>query len=391
MMIRRFSKPATRFCGFASPSSWIPRAPSRGNFLISAQTCGSDSRFSWSDNQFLRGFSTEKANDKKQSAKIPKATEELVDAVARGVGQVIFLNSPKSGQIIGLGLAVGDPYLAALAALGTVTATATATAAGLDKASINDGLMSYNGCLVGCASAVFGSPSIIAATTATIVGASATPFVAATLKEAMGSVPQWTFAFNFVTLTSLLRTRPLLPPTTTTKEGTEVAAEAANSIGSSGGSVFTDIVASPLAGISQIFVVQSTLSGAIILGGIGSYSPMLAAHALGGSAVGTLMGAISGAPLEELTMGLWGFNSCLTSMAVGVFFVHSTPTMLLSAGGAATTASLFGAMKSVFGAYGSPCLTLPFCFTMSACYLLQRQLPKLVLASSPHSPEKNKV
>ena len=107
--------------------------------------------------------------------------------------------------------------------------------------------------------------------------------------------------------------------------------------------------------------------------------------------MGTLVGALGGAPLEELTMGLWGFNSCLTSMAVGVFFVHSTPTVLLSAGGAAATASLFGTMKTVFGAYGSPCLTLPFCVTMSACYLLQRQVPALVLAKAPHSPEKNET
>ena len=127
------------------------------------------------------------------------------------------------------------------------------------------------------------------------------------------------------------------------------------------------------------------------MGGIGSYSPLLAVHAIGGSAIGTLVGAMSGAPLADLTMGLYGFNSALTSMAVGVFFVHSTPAILLSAGGAAATASLFGAMSTVFGTYGSPCLTLPFCLTMSSCYLLHQQVPGLLLASNPHSPEKNKV
>jgi len=275
-----------------------------------------------------------------------KIIEELFDASARGVGQVIFLNNCRSGQILGLGLFLGDPYLAGLAALGTFTATTAATVAGLDKTSITDGLMGYNGCLVGCALAVFGPPSIIAATTATIVGASATPFVAASLKEAMGSVPQWTFAFNFVTLTSLLRTRPLLEPPSITDTETMLS-EGADVVVSKG-STFADVVASPLTGVSQIFVVQSPLSGAIILGGIGSYSPMLAVHALGGSTMGTVVGAMSGAPLEELTMGLYGFNSALTSMAVGVFFVHSTPTVLLSACGAASTASLFYANSHYF-------------------------------------------
>mgnify|MGYP005680866681 CR=1 FL=1 len=252
------------------------------------------------------------------------------------------------------------------------------------------------GCLVGCAAAVFGAPSIIAATTATIVGAAATPFVASSLKETMGSVPQWTIAFNIVTLTSLLRTRPLLvapspPPSPHIDEGMIVVVESSTNVSASSSSFITDIIASPLTGISQIFVVQSALSGAIIVGGIGSYSPLLAVHAIGGSAIGTLVGAMSGAPLADLTMGLYGFNSALTSMAVGVFFVHSTPAILLSAGGAAATASLFGAMSTVFGTYGSPCLTLPFCFTMSSCYLLHQQVPGLSLASNPHSPEKNKV
>jgi urea transporter len=108
-----------------------------------------------------------------------------------------------------------------------------------------------------------------------------------------------------------------------------------------------------------------------------------------GSVVGTAIGAFSGADVSELAMGLWGYNSALTSMAVGVFFVNSTPAVALSAGGAAATAAVFGAMKTVFGAYGAPCLTLPFCTTMSACYLLRNQITGLTLASSPHSPEKN--
>ncbi|KAL3920074.1 MAG: hypothetical protein SGILL_003444 [Bacillariaceae sp.] len=213
------------------------------------------------------------------------------------------------------------------------------------------------------------------------------------LKETMGTMPQWTFAFNIVTLTNLLRTRPLLPPPPVQQEllmfddlQQIVAAESAETATATS---LGDLVVAPLKGISQIFVVESTLSGAVIVGGIASYSPMLAAHAVAGSAIGTLMGAVTGAELSELTMGLWGFNSALTSMGIGVFFVHSTPTMLLSAGGAALTASLFGALKTVFGVYGAPALTLPFCFTMSACYLLPKQVPSLVLAKDPHSPEKN--
>lgn len=302
----------------------------------------------------------------------------FVDSAARGVGQVIFLNSRVSGGIILGGLALGNPYLGGLAALGAVTATASAKAAGLNEQALKDGLWGYNGCLVGCAAAVFGPSAVVAATTSTLVGAAATPFVAASLKETM-SIPQWTFAFNTVALTSILRTRPLL---TMENDASSEVTTAATSYG--------DLFMSPFTGISQIFVVESAMSGAIITYSIGMYSPGLAGHAIMGSAIGSLMGGILGADLSELAMGLWGFNSALTSMAVGVFFVHSTPTIALSAGGAAATAAVFGALQTIFGAYGAPCLTLPFCTTMSACYVLHKQIPgKLQLAKNPHSPEKN--
>ena len=43
----------------------------------------------------------------------------FVDETLRGVGQVIFLNSPSAGAGVLAALLVGDPWLGALAALGT--------------------------------------------------------------------------------------------------------------------------------------------------------------------------------------------------------------------------------------------------------------------------------
>jgi Urea transporter len=88
-----------------------------------------------------------------------------------GVGQVIFLQSDTAGKIILASLAVGDPFLASLAALGSVSATAMAQVAHLDQESSSSassmtraGLYSYNGCLVGCAASVFLTGSGIGAT-----------------------------------------------------------------------------------------------------------------------------------------------------------------------------------------------------------------------------------
>eukprot|EP00521_Asterionellopsis_glacialis_P014078 CAMPEP_0195294050 /NCGR_PEP_ID=MMETSP0707-20130614/14070_1 /TAXON_ID=33640 /ORGANISM="Asterionellopsis glacialis, Strain CCMP134" /LENGTH=368 /DNA_ID=CAMNT_0040354927 /DNA_START=192 /DNA_END=1295 /DNA_ORIENTATION=+ len=311
----------------------------------------------------------------------------------RGIGQVIFLNSAKSGLVILGGLGVGDPYLAALAAVGTVTATTASNYSGIDKGALQNGLWSYNGCLVGCATAVFISPlpesleypllsgTVLSGLTVTVAGAAVSPFVAVALKPALGSMPQWTFAFNIITLTMLLRLRPFSdvseggPPSPVNMlPSDQLIGLAANA---------------PLKGLSQIFVVESSLTGAAVLGGIGMYSPGLAAHALLGSSIGSFTAIVLGADASDIGMGLWGFNSALTSLGVGVFFVNTPQAMALSAGGAATTAALFGALKVVFGGIGAPCLTLPFCFTMSGLYMMKDAIPGLTLARNPHSPEKN--
>mmetsp|Transcript_44 Transcript_44/g.87 ORF Transcript_44/g.87 Transcript_44/m.87 type:complete len:366 (+) Transcript_44:47-1144(+) len=311
----------------------------------------------------------------------------------RGIGQVIFLNSSKSGLVILGGLAVGDPYLAALAAAGTISATTSASFAGIDKIALQNGLWSYNGCLVGCATAVFISPlpeslqsPLLAGAAAsgfgvTVAGAAVSPFVAAALKPALGSMPQWTFAFNFVTLTMLLRLRPFadLP------EGGPPSP--VNMLPSD--QMIGLVANAPLKGLSQIFVVESSLTGAALLSGIGMYSPGLAAHALLGSSIGSFSAVVLGADAGEIGMGLWGFNSALTSLGVGVFFVNTPQAVALSAGGAAATAAVFGALKIVFGGMEAPCLTLPFCFTMSGLYMLKDAVPGLTIARDPHSPEKN--
>lgn len=315
----------------------------------------------------------------------------FTESSLRGVGQVVFVNSSTSGLVILGGLAVGNPYLAALGAVGTVSATAAAKAGGLDKNALQNGLWGYNGCLVGCAAAVFISPlpeslqsplfvtAAISGLLATIAGGAVSPFVAASLKPAMGTVPQWTLAFNFVTLTTLLRVQPFAgampktPSPFTSNHLWEVAMNA------------------PLTGIAQIFVVESTMTGAALVGGVALYSPGLAAHLVLGSSIGAISGIIVGADAGEITSGLWGFNSALTSIGVGVFFCPSLATYALSAGGAVATAAVFGALKVVFAGWNTPCLTLPFCITMSGCYLLKDMVPGLVLASNPHSPEKNKA
>ena len=246
------------------------------------------------DDDKKRGESNNTRTDNilKSKSNIPNNTKllesEELDIATRAVGQVIFLNSVNSGRMICLSLAIGDPTLAACAALGSFTSLTTAKIIGLDNQTYKDGLWGYNGVLIGCAAKVFG-PSFLPLTVAyTILGAAVTPILSATLKNTI-SIPQWTWSFNIVALTSLLRSRPLLESSSIDAGGEDIVSAA---IASTPG--FTDIVLSPLLGISQIFVVGSPITGAGTLASIYIYSPKLAYHAIGGSTVGCLVGLLSG-------------------------------------------------------------------------------------------------
>ncbi|KAL7505621.1 hypothetical protein ACHAXN_004476, partial [Cyclotella atomus] len=347
--------------------------PSRSSRLSHRQTYHHVAHFSSSDGS--------KNDDKPISISVAPT----VQATSTSIGQVIFLNSQKSGNIILASLALADPTLAAFAAIGAVTSVSTSNLLGLDNSSIANGLQGYNGALIGCASSVFMS-SLPFVVLGTVAGAFATPVVSASLKN-VTSIPQWTWSFNLVMLTGLMRSRPLL-----NGESSEGAAESSDmtieSVIVEHSTSLMDVLVSPLTSISQIFVVNSPLSGLGILAATSLYSPALSLHALGGATTGCLVGLLLG-DVEGVTAGLWGYNSALTSMAIGTFYVDSMKSRFLSAGAAAGTAVLFGGMSTVAGAYGIPCLTLPFCSVATTCYLLEGQIPGLKLAQTPHSPEKN--
>ena len=326
----------------------------------------------------------------------------MAETALKGVGQVIFLNSVRSGSILLGSLAIGDPYLAVLAATGTLTSTALAQTLSLNSNSTSNGLLSYNGCLMGCAVAVFVAPyhgggdpaTLVSALLSTALPATITGAAAATVATAsLGSVlqsPQWTYAFNLVALTMLLRLQPLALTSLSDTLADPAVTAAAVSVVANEVPVLTPAWAlAPLTGLSQIFVVESPLTGLGLVAGIATYSPRLAIHALLGSTMGCLTGWFLGAPVSDLAAGLWGYNSALTSLGIGVFFVNTRGTWALSVAGAAATAGVFGALQPVLGAIHTPCLTLPFCLTMTGCYHLAGTSPHWILATDPRSPEQN--
>lgn len=316
----------------------------------------------------------------------------FADAALRGVGQVVFCNSPGSGALILAGLGVADPFLASMATLGVTTSTAAAMMGGLDRAAINSGLYGYNGALVGCAFSVFLGTSLPVTLAATTAGAAATPFVGRAIAPLCASVPQFTLAFNAVALSTLAVVCPFKAASVAPETPIEVVVgTAADTIPPA--TVVTgvaELMMSPLTGISQIFVVESPLSGALLLGAIAFYSPSCAFATFAGSSVGSAIGAVLDAPAADIAAGLWGYNPALSALAVSVFFVPTPAAGALALGSSAAAAGIFSIAAPAFAAtFATPCLTVPFCTAAIGAHMLAGRLPGLVLAVSPHSPERN--
>jgi urea transporter len=321
--------------------------------------------------------------------------ESVAETSLTGIGQVIFLNSPKCGAILLASLAFADPYLATLAATGAACSTLTALQSNLDPQKTTAGLLSYNGALVGCATAVFIVPvqsgAFATAAAVTAVGAVATTYLSTALPHYFTKQPQWTYSFNIVTLSMLLRQYHVQQVAVDT---TSVVEAAVSTIASPSLPTAVDLLlGSSLTSLSQIFVVNNGWTGLGVAVAIASYSPALAAHALAGAAMGSATGYLGlAAPAADVAAGLWGYNGALTSMAVAVFGAgqnsrSSTNVVALSAAGAATSSLLLGACSWL----PVPALTVPFCLTSSILYplLLENRLPGLGLAKEPHSPERN--
>ena len=338
----------------------------------------------------------------------------VLDSFLRGAGQVIFLNSIFSGLLVIVALFLGNPWLGSLGFLGGLVATIAAAVARvqLEGADMfHDGLLSYNGVLVGCAFAVFlndGHSWEWRSVVATIVGASFSAMMSLVLKAIYPKMPSWTWGFNIVAIPVLLFVRPLDVTTataavgqqvnTTTLNTTAAAAAAAAAAATAAAATTTtpmeaiQFLCATFSGMSQIFVLDSVIAGALLVVACFVFSPCLAATGVFGSALGTLTALACNADHASLIAGLHGYNPALTALAVGVFFVPTGHALVLGIGGAIATSVLSTGTSAAFGtAFSTPVLTAPFCVVASFCFYLGSSglILGLRIAPSPHSPEGN--
>ena len=126
-------------------------------------------------------------------------------------------------------------------------------------------------------------------------------------------------------------------------------------------------------GFSQVFLLQSALSGALILAGLFCNSWQLALLALLGCLVSRATASLWRDTKQEIADGLYGFNGTLVGIAIGVYWEISWLSILLLVIGAALSTWL----ARTFRRHAQlPGLTAPFIIAVWALLLVSLLAPQ---------------
>lgn len=284
----------------------------------------------------------------------------------RGAGQVMFQCSALTGIFFLAGIFWGAyeshlPQVAWGAVVGLLASTLAGYPLHGKLSDANEGLWGFNGILVGCA-----FPTFLENTwqmwVALVFCSAMTTWVRHGFNNVMApwKVNSLTFPFVFMTWTFLLAARlfsAMAPDALSAPELTETFSDTLDTS-------FLSLVVYWLKGISQVFLINSWVTGLLFLVGLALCSRWAAVWAAVGSAISLAVVLMFHAPASDITAGLFGFSPVLTGIAIGCTFYE---TNLRSAcwAVAAIIATVFvqAGMDALMLPFGLPTLTGPFCVT----------------------------
>jgi urea transporter, Yersinia type len=288
---------------------------------------------------------------------------EFVDACLRGAAQVMLQNNPLTGLLILIGIAAGaihsgHPRVIVGVLVALVLGTLTAILLRADGRSVRAGLFGFSPLLTGAGVTTFlGNRPLT--WVFLVIGAVATTVVTLALTTVVNSwgIPGLTFPFVLTTWFLLLGAYQFARATLAVPAAPALPVAGAPDPARLGGETGLDV----LAGVSQVFLVDSWVAGLIILLGLIVNSRWSALFAAGGAVAGTLLAIGFGAGADAVGQGLWGFNAVLTAIALGaVLYRPSGPTAIYALIGVVVTVVVQAASTTVLAPLGVPTLTAPF-------------------------------
>lgn len=292
------------------------------------------------------------------------AVREFPRTVSRGIGQVMFQDSPWTGLLFLAGIfwgayEEGIGIVAWGALIGVVVSTLAGYLVPLKDQNGAQGLWGFNGILVGCAFPTFLGNTVWMWLALCLCAALST-WVRSALDNIMKQwhVSSLTFPFVITTWLFLLASRQFagIPPEHM------ATPEIAYNIHSTIDLGFGNLIIYWLKGISQVFLIDSWVTGIFFLAGLAVNSIRAAVWAAIASAIALLIALINQGPGTDIANGLYGFSAVLTGIALGATFCNnSLKSKIWTVIGIIATVFIQAGMNTFFTPMGLPTLTGPFC------------------------------
>ena len=288
----------------------------------------------------------------------------FIRTMLKGAGQVMFQGNTMTGLFFLLGIlwgaiAEGRPSVMIGALVGLITSTLTGYLLNQPANDGKEGLWGFNGILVGCAFPTFlgNTPQMWFAL---ILCAALTTWVRTGFNNVMApwKTNSFTFPFVFCTWIFLLASRMLqgMPPESlSAPELTQHwDAHVELSLGT--------ILIYWLKGISQVFLINSWVTGILFLIGLYLSNKWAALWASIGSMVSLLTVLYFHGAGNDIVNGLYGFSPVLTAIALGcTFYRPNLRTAIWALLGVLVTVFIQAGMDILMLPFGIPTLTAPFC------------------------------
>lgn len=204
-----------------------------------------------------------------------------------------------TGLLFIIGLFIGSWQYAAAAILAAAAGTAAAKLLKYNQQEIDAGLYGFSPALVGVV-LVFLFDDILIIWFLVIAGG----ILAAMIQHFFISkkIPAYTFPFILVAwaFIFLIRQYTEIPPS----ELLQIKFEPKQ----------LDVFLAPTNGFGEVIFQASVLSGVIFFIAVFINSPVAALYGLAASLLGAVLSVVNGQPLEQINLGLFGFNAVLTAI-----------------------------------------------------------------------------
>lgn len=253
---------------------------------------------------------TQKLNSKNS---LLSKSATVISVILKGLGQIMLQENSITGLLFLVGIFYGSLTMGFAALLATVCGTATAYLLKYDKTEINKGLYGFSAALVGVAVMLFLKPTLWAWAIVVVGSALAAMLQHFFIKR---KIPAFTFPFVLVTWIILFISN----------------------------NFFSDLLATPIPAIAhlsdslsdgfksfgQVIFQNKLVSGLLFFVAVFISSPIAALYGLAGAIVSAIIAFEFSAPIDDINLGLYGFNAVLCAIVFAGNQVRDGIWVLLS-------------------------------------------------------------